>query len=59
MQKIYKNIQTDVIYLDFAKAFDSVDYSVLLQKLKPYGVEGGMLAWFTVPKWKIWKGHFG
>ena len=33
--------------MDFAKAFDSVDYSVLLQKLKPYGVEGGMLAWFT------------
>ena len=26
-------IQTDVIYLDFAKPFDSVDPSILLQKL--------------------------
>ena len=42
-----KNIQTDVIYLDFAKVFDSVDHSVMLQKLKRYGVEGGTLAWFT------------
>ena len=42
-----KNIQTDVVYLDFAKAFDSVGYSVLLQKLKRYDVEGDTLAWFT------------
>ena len=42
-----KNIQTDVIYLDFARAFDSVDHSVMLQKLKRYGVEGGTLARFT------------
>ena len=28
-------------------AFDSVDHSVLLQKLKRYGVEGDTLAWFT------------
>ena len=33
--------------MDFAKAFDSVDHSGLLQKLKRYGVEGGTLAWFT------------
>ena len=42
-----KNIKTDVVYLDFVKAFDSVDHSVMLQKLKRYGVEGGRLAWFT------------
>ena len=42
-----KNIQTDVIYLDFAKAVDSVDHSVMRQKLKRYGVEGSTLAWFT------------
>ena len=42
-----KNIQTDLIYLDFAKAFDSFDHLVMLQKLKRYGVEGGTLAWFT------------
>ena len=33
-----KKIQTDIIYLDFAKAFDSVDHQLLLQKLKSYGV---------------------
>ena len=42
-----KNIQTDVVYLDFVKAFDSVDHSVMFQRLKRYGVEGGRLAWFT------------
>ena len=42
-----KNIQTDVIYWDFAKAFDSVNHSVMLQKLKGYDVDGSTLAWFT------------
>ena len=42
-----KNIQTEVIYLDLAKAFDSVDHWVILQKLKRYGAEGGTLLWFT------------
>ncbi|CAB4002720.1 Hypothetical predicted protein [Paramuricea clavata] len=32
-----KNIQTDILYLDFAKAFDSVDHDILLAKLKSYG----------------------
>ena len=34
-----KNIQTDIIYLDFAKAFDTVDHYVLLSKLKPTGCQ--------------------
>ena len=33
-----KNIQTDVLYLDFAKAFDSVDHAIVLEKLRGYGV---------------------
>ena len=35
-----KNIQTDILYLDFAKAFDSVDHAILLEKVKRYGVVG-------------------
>ena len=42
-----KNIQSDLIYLDFAKVFDSVDHSILLAKLKAYGVSGPLFAWFT------------
>ena len=37
-----RNIQTDVIFLDFAKAFDSVDHTFLLKKLKSYGISGNM-----------------
>ena len=42
-----KNIQTDVIYLDFAKAFDSVDHKILLAKLKAYGISGQLLSWLA------------
>jgi hypothetical protein len=37
--------QSDVIYLDFAKAFDKVDHGVLLRKLRAMGVCGRLLAW--------------
>ena len=35
-----------MIYLDFAKAFDTVDHSVLLEKLRLYGVKGQLFCWF-------------
>jgi hypothetical protein len=35
----------DIIYLDFAKAFDSVPHQRLLLKLKSYGIQGGALRW--------------
>ena len=41
-----KNTQTDVLYLDFAKAFDSVDHTIVLEKLRGYGVAGPILGWF-------------
>ena len=46
-QFLDKNIQTDVIYLDFAKAFDSVDHQILLHKLASYGVTGQLYNWFV------------
>ena len=37
-------LQTDIIYFDFAKAFDSVSHDIILQKLKDqYGVDGKLL----------------
>ena len=39
-------IQTDVIYLDMAKAFDKVPHEKLLYKLAMVGVRGQLLAWF-------------
>ena len=41
-----KNTQTDVLYLDFAKAFDSMDHTIVLEKLRGYGVAGPILGWF-------------
>jgi hypothetical protein len=35
----------DVIYLDFAEAFDKVPHQRLLRKLERYGVSGRLLAW--------------
>ena len=46
-QSLDKNVQTDVIYLDFAKAFDSVDHQILLHKLASYGVSGHLYEWFA------------
>ena len=41
-----KKQQVDVIYLDFAKAFDKVPHNKLLFKLESLGVRGNLLAWF-------------
>ena len=41
---LLNNTSTDVIYFDFAKAFDSVNHDLILKKLKHiYGIDGRML----------------
>ena len=37
--------QTDIILLDFSKAFDKVKHSELLWKLHQYGIRGQVLGW--------------
>jgi hypothetical protein len=46
-QLLDRNVQTDVLFLDFAKAFDSIDHTILLKKLRCYGMSGNMYNWFT------------
>ena len=40
-----RNIQTDVIVMDFAKAFDKVPHKRLLYKLDYYGIRNNTLLW--------------
>ena len=47
LRRLEENENVDVIYLDFAKAFDKVDYNVLLDKLIMMGIEGKILKWIT------------
>ena len=46
-QSFDENIQTDVIYLDFTKAFDSVAHKILLHKIASYGVTDLFYDWFV------------
>ena len=39
--------EVDVIYLDYAKAFDKVDHNILLAKAKRYGITGKTLQWLA------------
>ena len=41
------NSQTDVAYLDFRKAFDSIPHAALLLKLWSIGICGSLWSWFS------------
>ena len=40
------NKQVDMMYLDFSKTYDSVDYAILYRKLYPHGLRGSLPLWF-------------
>ena len=42
-----KRLPTDVIFLDFEKAFDSVPHDRLLLKLERFGITGSLLSWLS------------
>ena len=45
---LHEKIGIDVIYFDFAKAFDTVSHDLILQKLKTqYNIDGALLKFFT------------
>ena len=41
------NTQSDVLVLDFSKAFDTVPHRKLLSKLEAYGIQGPILHWIA------------
>ena len=42
-----KGFNVDIIYLDFSKAFDKLDFNVTIQKLYDLGITGNILQWIT------------
>ncbi|XP_065664655.1 uncharacterized protein LOC136086290 [Hydra vulgaris] len=42
---IARNLPVDVVFLDFAKAFDKVPHQRMLYKLKMYGIKSNLLNW--------------
>ena len=51
LQTVQKNMDEgkamDIIYMDFAKAFDKVPHQRLLTKLKAHGIDGKVFQWIS------------
>ena len=50
-----KRSQVDSVYLDFTKAFDKVNHSLLLVKLQKFGIRGDLLCWFKITSLAVTK----
>lgn len=46
-EALERKSQIDIIYLDFKKAFDSVDHSILMRKIGDIGISRKLLAWIN------------
>ena len=40
-------LKVGVLFIDFRKAFDTVNHTILLEKLKATGISGDLLSWLT------------
>ena len=47
MSNLCNEADTDVIYLDFAKAFDKEDHQVLTKQLRRYHFSEHLIAWIA------------
>lgn len=45
LESLTKNTDFDSIYLDYAKAFDKVDHTLLIRKLALYGIHSKVIKW--------------
>ena len=45
LKDLIESREVDVIYLDFAKAFDKVDHGILLHKINDIGIKGKLGEW--------------
>ena len=45
LHALENNKNIDVVYLDFAKAFDKVDHVILMKKVKQFGITGKIYTW--------------
>ena len=46
-ENLASGFQTDVLVMDFAKAFDKVNHSLLVHKLSEYGIQGSINNWIS------------
>jgi retron-type reverse transcriptase len=40
-------LQTNVIYQDMSKAFDKVQHSLIISRLRQFNISSSLLSWFT------------